>query len=563
MATSIAMPRSPMPMLWPVLPPPIAVMRPRPARAWLRSAPVSPSQTTRRPQLPPWMTSQPWSRLATGRCLSSHPATWASLLAHTRPQVCARLDGQAMRGRRVPHCVCVCVCMWPCLPAELGLVKRRRRRRKAAPAVYGSGREYLKRNPRVDDLPPVVEPLDTANVASPEHAATFAALRERADRHLGMVVRQALASAHPVLADPSSEWESVLLNLARRAVQTVEPQGQGDCLVHIKINTIPGGEVSDCEYINGVVCRKNFCYKTLQRTIEHPRILILNDAIQFERTERRIASLNTLQEQEAAYVGFGSRAVRAGCMPGMHRLMVCFAHIRRHTEIIVRKIGAMSPDVLIVGSNVNRGAQELLRDINVACVTNVKPSLLQRLSRLTGATVISSTNYIDKLTPAEAVGSCKRVSLRSFPHPRESEPHYRGRRGRLTYLVVDGCPPSLGCSIILRGASKPVLRQAKAILRWAVYVRHRWQPCGAACSCQACRASRLCVVRGAVGAQICGVQPAPGGIVPVRRGRNCVATAAGPVRTIYAAHYDGAGTLPPVVGAAAAGAAASGADIDA
>ena len=223
----------------------------------------------------------------------------------------------------------------------------------------------------------------------------------------------------------------------------------------------------------------------------------------------------------------------------------------------------MSPDVLIVGSNVNRGAQELLRDINVACVTNVKPSLLQRLSRLTGATVISSTNYIDKLTPAEAVGSCKRVSLRSFPHPRESEPHYRGRRGRLTYLVVDGCPPSLGCSIILRGASKPVLRQAKAILRWAVYVRHRWQPCGAACSCQACRASRLCVVRGAVGAQICGVQPAPGGIVPVRRGRNCVATAAGPVRTIYAAHYDGAGTLPPVVGAAAAGAAASGADIDA
>lgn len=38
----------------------------------------------------------------------------------------------------------------------------------------------------------------------------------------------------------------------------------------------------------------------------------------------------------------------------------------------MRKIKALRPDVLIVGRNVNRCAQEALNDINVSCVTNVK-----------------------------------------------------------------------------------------------------------------------------------------------------------------------------------------------
>ena len=47
----------------------------------------------------------------------------------------------------------------------------------------------------------------------------------------------------------------------------------------------------------------------------------------------------------------------------------------------------MQPDVLLVEKSVARFAQEMLLGKGVALILNVKPSLLERLARCTGAQV--------------------------------------------------------------------------------------------------------------------------------------------------------------------------------
>ena len=38
-----------------------------------------------------------------------------------------------------------------------------------------------------------------------------------------------------------------------------------------------------------------------------------------------------------------------------------------------------------------------------------------------------------------------------------------------SYVLIEGCPKELGCTVILRGASRPALKQVKKVLRFMIY----------------------------------------------------------------------------------------------
>ena len=63
-------------------------------------------------------------------------------------------------------------------------------------------------------------------------------------------------------------------------------------------------------------------------------------------------------------------------------------------EILVTKIFKLKPDVLIVGKSVCRKAQELLLRANIALIQYVKPTLMARIARQTGATMLSSIDHV-------------------------------------------------------------------------------------------------------------------------------------------------------------------------
>ena len=123
--------------------------------------------------------------------------------------------------------------------------------------------------------------------------------------------------------------------------------------------------------------RRALPHKGMRTAIAAPRIVLLDDAITFEGgTNQRVLSLDTLIDQEFGY-----------------------------TDLLVSKILALRPDVLCLSQSVSRTAQGLLLRAHVAVVPGVKPALLQLLSRCSGARILPSTNYIDKLPAADVVGT--------------------------------------------------------------------------------------------------------------------------------------------------------------
>jgi hypothetical protein len=307
-----------------------------------------------------------------------------------------------------------------------------------------------------------------------------------------------------------SQWINRLLTLATRACATVDPNvKKGDLLdirPYCKVKVIPGGSYEDCAYMSGVFFRKSVSHKRMAREIENPRIMLLSGGIEFTRTENRIASLETLFEQEEKYM-----------------------------EILVGKILKLKPDVLIVGRSVSRRAQELLLKADVVLIQRVKTTLLNRISRQTGATVISSTDHVMNQFGAKVLGKCHRFRLAAFRdnevwvdhlidsdssavvvkkkttgvfvsdgveaqrsiqallanpelsnHERQaalaayklgeavldgSEAVKSGlaKRGvAQTYVMLEGCPKHLGCSVVLRGANRVTLKEVKTVFRFLV-----------------------------------------------------------------------------------------------
>eukprot|EP01033_Poteriospumella_lacustris_P022103 gene22103-16543_t len=177
-------------------------------------------------------------------------------------------------------------------------------------------------------------------------------------------------------------------------------------------------------------------------TKDNPRILLLAGGIEFQRADMKLSSMDTLIEQED-----------------------------KHMELLVDKIMSLKPDIILVGKSVARKAQELLCEHQLIVMQNVKLKLLERLSRMTGAMLLPSTDTMIQQYGEECLGTCGHFKLRLVqddPEKSTSAVPQRILRTRIsrasTYAYVQGCPPERGCTIVLRGAFRATLKEIKRIL---------------------------------------------------------------------------------------------------
>ena len=214
----------------------------------------------------------------------------------------------------------------------------------------------------------------------------------------------------------------------------------------------PGGNRSDTIYIDGVLFRKNVSHKKMfgEGSRNRPRILLLSGGIEFQRTDTKLSSMDTLIEQEDKYM-----------------------------EIIVEKIMSLRPEIILVGKAVARKAQELLCVHQIVLMQNVKPQLLERLSRMTGAMLLPSTDHMIQQFGEECLGTCQTFWLQVVqddPEKLAAEHPSRILKTRIlrgsTYAYFQGCPAERGCSIRLRGENRTVLREIKRIIKFSIVVAY-------------------------------------------------------------------------------------------
>ncbi|XP_076857787.1 1-phosphatidylinositol 3-phosphate 5-kinase isoform X3 [Brachyhypopomus gauderio] len=238
----------------------------------------------------------------------------------------------------------------------------------------------------------------------------------------------------------SLSWRDIIVPVVRQVVQAVRPDVRG-CdddmdirqLVHIK--KIPGGKKFDSVVVNGFVCSKNVAHKKMNSYIKNPKILLLKCSIEYlYREETKFSCIDPIVLQE-----------------------------REFLKNYVQRIVDVRPNLVLVEKTVSRIAQDMLLEHGITLVINVKPQVLDRVSRMTQGDLVMS---MDQLLTKPRLGTCHKFYLHSFQLPNNE---------MKTLMFFEGCPPQLGCTIKLRGASEYELARVKEIITMMVYVAYHSQ----------------------------------------------------------------------------------------
>ncbi|XP_040573047.2 1-phosphatidylinositol 3-phosphate 5-kinase [Lepeophtheirus salmonis] len=224
------------------------------------------------------------------------------------------------------------------------------------------------------------------------------------------------------------EWYNCILYFATKAVSFVKLEhfvrnDNIDIRKYISIKKIPyGDKEKDSRIFPGVMFQNRpYCGKNI---IDNARILLVRESISFNRV--KYASLDNYISQEEEYL-----------------------------KNICSKIKSFKPDVIIVEKTVTYQAKIILSSEGIAIVQNVKLDLLEKISRHFSTPILSS---IDSIPNQPELGSCESYKVQSFVINKDYiSPDY--------VILESQSKQELGCTIILRGASKNTLNKVKRLIK--------------------------------------------------------------------------------------------------
>ncbi|MCD7450593.1 hypothetical protein HAX54_007389 [Datura stramonium] len=237
-------------------------------------------------------------------------------------------------------------------------------------------------------------------------------------------------------------WVDVVTSLAWQAANFVKPDtsegGSMDPGYYVKVKCVASGSPRESTLVRGVVCTKNIKHKRMTSHCKNARLLLLGGSLEYQRVPNQLASFNTLLQQE-----------------------------REHLKMIVAKIEAHHPNVLLVEKSVSSHAQEYLLAKEISLVLNVKRPLLERIARCTGALITPS---IDNIATAR-LGYCELFHLEKVSEEHEPPNQFNKKQSK-TLMFFDGCPRRLGCTVLLRGLCREELKKVKKGFQYAVFAAY-------------------------------------------------------------------------------------------
>lgn len=230
-------------------------------------------------------------------------------------------------------------------------------------------------------------------------------------------------------------WFDVIKPLALEASHTIQPytfkNAQMDILNYVKVKKVPGGSIVDSALHYGEVFTKSLPFVRMSQVIRSPRVMLLKCALEVHRSQRRLTSMEVLLMQETEYM--------------------------KH---LVARIQSYSPSVIVIEKSAAGLGLDMLLELGITVVTNVKEAVMLRLAHCTEAQPIGS---LKGLSLGAECGTCKQFYIRKFSLP---------DGGKKTLMFFDECKHNRACTIVLRGGSQLELQKVKKVLRFAVFAAY-------------------------------------------------------------------------------------------
>lgn len=249
----------------------------------------------------------------------------------------------------------------------------------------------------------------------------------------------------------SVRWNDIMVQMALEAVMTVaRPQTntnnngnygssldgakvmtEVDIKRYAKVEKIPGGEISDSRVVKGVMFNKDTVHSKMRRTIQNPRILLVDSPLEYKKGESQTNVEITDEKDWNAMLKMEEEYVQHMC-----------------EEIIAHK-----PDIVITEKGVSDLAQHYLQKANITAFRRLRKTDNNRIARAVGATIVSRT---DEIQESDIGTHCGLFEMR--------------RIGEEWFCYLDECADPKACTIVLRGGSKDVLNEIERNLQDAMQV---------------------------------------------------------------------------------------------
>lgn len=233
-----------------------------------------------------------------------------------------------------------------------------------------------------------------------------------------------------------SRFGDLMCDLALKAVTTVAVTTatggkEIDTKRYARVEKLPGGELSECRVLDGVMLNKDVTHPRMRRRIENPRVLLMDTPLEYKKGESQ-TNLEITKEED-------------------------WEKILRQEEAEIEKmctdILRFRPDIVITEKGVSDLAQHFFVKAGVTSLRRVRKSDNNRIARVTGATIVSRTSDIVE----EDIGTmCGLYEVRKY--------------GDEYFSFLEECREPKACTILLRGGSKDVLNEIERNLHDAMGV---------------------------------------------------------------------------------------------
>lgn len=230
-------------------------------------------------------------------------------------------------------------------------------------------------------------------------------------------------------------WSELAVDIALDAVKTVKFTENGRTEVDIKryakVEMVPGGSIEDSCVLKGVMINKDITHPKMRRTIKNPRIVLLDCSLEYKKGESQ-TNVEIIAEQDFTRM-----------------LQIEEEHVAK----ICADIIAVKPDLVFTEKGVSDLAQHYLIKAGITAIRRLRKTDNLRIARACGATIVNRT---EELTEKDVGTGCGLFEVRKL--------------GDEYFTFITECKDPKACTILLRGASKDVLKETDRNLQDALHV---------------------------------------------------------------------------------------------
>lgn len=232
-----------------------------------------------------------------------------------------------------------------------------------------------------------------------------------------------------LVSKESNELAEIVVNAALQVSETFDSKYKVD-IEDVKVEKKAGGSLKDTKLIKGIVLDKEVVHGGMPKRVEKAKIALINSALEIEKTEFD-AKINISSPDQ---------------------MKMFLEEENKMLMTMVDKITKSGANVVICQKGIDDIAQHYMAKANILAVRRVKESDMTKLSRATGARIVSN---LDDL-------SSKELGLADLVEERKVETD--------KWVFVEGCRHPKSVTILIRGGSQRVVDEAERSIHDALMV---------------------------------------------------------------------------------------------